>query len=187
MEIRAKKRYNYYGTSMDETTFTEIVQATKPIVLSAIRKTLPARFHHAIDDIVQETYLRAYRGLKKNRFRGDSAISTWLYTIARNETLRMIKTLARHEKNSRLAVPPAEPESAHAQVERESGLALLGNVIGSLPIKYRAVYELAARGMSDGEIAEHLSLSRGTVKSRKFRGRGIIEKLMRKGGYHGND
>lgn len=172
---------------MDESTFTEIVHATKPIVLSAIRKTLPGRFHHAIDDIVQETYLRAYRGLVKNRFRGDSAMSTWLYTIARNETLRMVKSLTRHEKNSRLADPPREAESVHAQVVRETGLSLLGDVIGSLPVKYRAVYELAARGMSDGEIAEKLSLSRGTVKSRKFRGRDMIEKLMRKGGYHGND
>ncbi len=171
--------------AMDEKTFTEIVHSTKGVVLSAIRKHLPERYHHAIDDIAQETYLRAYRGLKKNGFRGDSAISTWLYTIARNETLRMTHKLARHEEKTE-----ALAEYRHAaqpDTRRDDDPELLGVVIATLPVKYRAVYELAALGMSDGEISERLSLSRGTVKSRKARGREMLAKLLRKGGYIGHE
>ncbi len=61
---------------MTETEFARIVHATKAVVLSAVEKHLAGRFYHAIDDVVQETYLRAYRSLTSDKFRGDSAIST---------------------------------------------------------------------------------------------------------------
>src|SRR5271157_5838929 len=83
---------------MTEKEFADIVGSTKKIVLSAIEKHLSARFYHAIDDIAQESYLRAYRSIIKNKFRGDSKIETWLYAIARNEALRMNDRLAREEE-----------------------------------------------------------------------------------------
>lgn len=74
---------------MDQKEFTELIDSTKHIVLSAIKKNLFDEFHDSIDDVVQETYFRAYKSLSANKFRGDSSVSTWLYTIARNESLRM--------------------------------------------------------------------------------------------------
>jgi RNA polymerase sigma-70 factor (ECF subfamily) len=50
---------------MTNSDFTEIVNSTKSIVLSAIEKNLAERFFHSIDDVVQETYLRAYKALVK--------------------------------------------------------------------------------------------------------------------------
>ena len=83
---------------MTEQEFIKIVDETQGLVLSAIEKNLPERFYHAIDDIAQETYFRAYKSLKKNKFKGKSTVQTWVYTIARNETLRMYKKLDREEK-----------------------------------------------------------------------------------------
>ena len=54
---------------MTETVFAEIIKETKGVVLSAIEKTLFNRFYHAIDDVAQETYLRAYKSLDRNQFR----------------------------------------------------------------------------------------------------------------------
>ncbi len=83
---------------MNDKIFTSIVEQTKGIVLSAIKKYLFERYYHAIDDVVQETYLRAYKSLMNNKFQGRSKTGTWLYIIAKNESLRMNHKLQREEK-----------------------------------------------------------------------------------------
>ena len=83
--------------SFNAQEFTALIAETKHIVLAAVRDNLYTRYSFAIDDIVQETYLRAYRGLTKNQFRAEAKFSTWLYTIARNETYRMNQKLRRQE------------------------------------------------------------------------------------------
>ncbi|HEY1405165.1 MAG TPA: hypothetical protein VF857_01020, partial [Spirochaetota bacterium] len=67
---------------MDDKEFAIIVRKTKKVVLSSIGRHLPARFSHAIDDIAQESYIRAYRSLVKGAFRNESSLETWLYAIA---------------------------------------------------------------------------------------------------------
>ena len=74
---------------VSEEQFAAIVNETKGIVLAAVRSHLFEHYAHAIDDVVQETYLRAYKSLVKDKFQNKSKISTWLYAIARNESLRM--------------------------------------------------------------------------------------------------
>src|SRR6185295_731328 len=99
---------------MTEEEFSTIVDNTKAIVLSAVEKNLFARFYHAIDDVVQETYLRGFRGLQKKQFEGRSALSTWLYAIARNESLRMNEKLMREERKTeklQLQLPESRPDS----------------------------------------------------------------------------
>jgi DNA-directed RNA polymerase specialized sigma24 family protein len=59
---------------MTEREFADIVGRTKKVVLSAIEKNLASRFYHSIDDVVQETYLRAYSSLTKGKFRGESSL-----------------------------------------------------------------------------------------------------------------
>jgi hypothetical protein len=58
---------------MNEREFAKIVAETKGIVLSAIEKHLDFRFSHAIDDVVQESYLRAKKSLVKGAFTEESA------------------------------------------------------------------------------------------------------------------
>lgn len=45
--------------------------------------------HNDTDDVLQNTFIKAWRGI--DNFKGDSALSTWLFTIARNEALTFIK------------------------------------------------------------------------------------------------
>jgi len=105
---------------MNEKDFSLIVNRTKKVVLSAVREHLPSRFHHAIDDIVQETYLRGYRSLVKGGFRNESALETWLFAIARNETFRASARLLREEQKAEKA---AGAEMMHVdESEKEAGL-----------------------------------------------------------------
>ena len=94
------KVYGQIIIQMTEEEFAAIVGRTKKIVLSAVRKHLAARFSYVIDDVAQETYLRGYRHLAGSWFRNESSIESWLYAIARNESLRMNKKLVREEEKA---------------------------------------------------------------------------------------
>lgn len=167
---------------MNEKEFAGIVKSTKSIVLSAIKKHMPAQYFHSIDDVVQETYLRAYKSLIKNSFRGDSSVETWLYTIARNESLRMTKKLNREEiKQKRKAEKMDELAMQNESDGREtiSGLKIdMERVLNTMPEKYKSVMKLLSLGFSEKQIAHDLSLKSGTVKSRIFRGKALLRKII---------
>ncbi len=168
---------------MTETEFTEIVEATKGTVLSAVERHLFTRFYHAIDDVVQETYIRAYRNLSSGKFRGDSTVHSWLYTIARNESLRMNRKLSREEEKFTKSLEHSATGKGTADIDFDETIYVLHESIAKLPDTYRTVLELAARGFSEKEIALKLSLKQGTVKSRASRGREMLQKLLPEGNY----
>jgi len=163
---------------MTDREFAEIINSTKGIVLSAIGKNLNGNYAHAIDDVVQETYLRAYRSLVKKKFKGDSSLNTWLYSIAKNESRRMNMRLSREEdkfdkKVEHIELFPREQETFNHEIYdlRES--------IAALPQKYRSVLELVARGFSVQDISKKLNIRAGTVKSRTSRGKDMLQKILR--------
>lgn len=168
---------------MNEREFAEIVKRTKRTVLSAIEKNMSPQFYHAIDDVAQETYIRAYNGLVKNSFRGDSAIETWLYTIARNESLRMNQKLTREEEKARKIsestklIQFQKPDSGDSDY-------LLGHLT-LLPEKYRSVLTLSSQGFNINDISKKLGIRPGTVKSRASRGKKIIHENIRRENHEG--
>lgn len=162
---------------MTDKEFSEIINSTKGVVLSAIEKNLSGRFYHAIDDIVQETYIRAYNSLIKEKFRGESKLETWLYTIARNEAIRMGKRLEREEKKFRRSLEETDifnredPGMINEEIEE------LYEKIQALPETYREAMELVSGGFTEKEIAAKLNIKKGTVKSRISRGKEMLIKL----------
>ena len=168
---------------MNEREFAEIVKSTKKIVLSAIEKNMYSRFYHAVDDVAQETYIRAYRGLEKNSFRGDSSLDTWLYKIAKNESLRMNRKLSREEeKAKKIRENRAIEESAKPDPEDR---AYLLDHLMLLPEKYRSVLTLASNGFNINDISRKLGIRPGTVKSRASRGKKIIHENIRRDNHEG--
>ncbi len=166
---------------MNDKEFSGIVNSTKAVVLSAIKKNLAEQYYHSIDDVVQETYLRAYRSLIKNAFRGDSSMGTWLYSIARNESLRMMKKLNREEiKLKKKAEKIAESiEEASLRESNDDNIKRidLDRIINALPEKYSSVMRLISLGFSEKQIAGELSLKKGTVKSRVSRAKSIMQRI----------
>ena len=161
---------------MNEREFAEIVGRTKKTVLSAIEKNLASRFYHSIDDVVQETYLRAYGSLIKGKFRGESSLETWLYSIARNESLRMNEKMMREERKEKRLM---ESEMAE-EVPSDDGISLLHENITNLPEKYGSVLNLVSQGFSINQISDRLGINTGTVKSRISRGKKIIQDSVRR-------
>jgi RNA polymerase sigma-70 factor, ECF subfamily len=163
---------------LDEKEFAAIVKRTKGVVLSAVREHLPFRFGYVIDDISQETYFRAYKSLEKNGFRNESSIETWLYVIARNETLRAVSRLVREERKAEKA---AESIKDSAPAEDTVDTEMLSDLIAKLSDSHRNVFRLLAAGKSEKEISGELGIPRGTVKSRISRGRIELRRLREEG------
>jgi len=168
---------------MNEKEFAEVVKNTKRTVLSAIGKNMAPRFYHAIDDVAQETYIRAYRALEKNSFKGDSSIETWLYTIAKNESIRMNKKLLRLEEKSKKALA-AFNEMNRMENEDYSpdseNMEYIHEHISLLPEKYRDILTLSSKGFNINDISQRLGIPLGTVKSRSSRGKKMVLENIRR-------
>lgn len=159
---------------MTQKEFATIVGQTKAVVLQAVRKHLAAQFYDEIDDVVQETYIRAYRSLVAGKFKEESSLETWLYRIAANEAKRMTQKMLREEnKRKRLShsIDINTPEVHYTDLS-------LKHVIEKLPEKYKDVLKLKALGHDENEIAGTLGIPKGTVKSRLSRSKLILYKLL---------
>src|SRR3954470_15679882 len=133
-------------------------------------------------DVVQETYLRAWKGLKG--FRGDAQFTTWLYRITANTAYTTVKRRRRHRVDSLDAVLEepvetrieAQPEESAAQ---SATLARLAGALEHLPPKLRVLVVLKdVYGLSHEEIADELGFSFSAAKVLLPRGRKRLRDLL---------
>ena len=124
-------------------------------------------------DVVQEAYLRAYRGLR--RFRGDASFTTWLYRITANCAATHLgkRSRHRHEDLDDLDVPDARPDIDPE--ERAEATLLRGRVaaaLESLPPRLRAVVVLRdVYDLPHDAIAAELGITEAAAKVRLHRAR----------------
>jgi RNA polymerase sigma-70 factor (ECF subfamily) len=125
-------------------------------------------------DVVQETYLRAYRGLA--RFRGDAKFSTWLYRITANCASTHLDRRRRHrheELTDDLAV--GDPVAAHDPEHRAEQAMVrdrLQVALRALPPRLRAVVVLRdVYDLPHEAIAAELGISESAAKVRLHRAR----------------
>jgi RNA polymerase sigma-70 factor, ECF subfamily len=142
------------------------------------------------EDAAQEAFIRAYRGLQQ--FRCESAFYTWLYRIASNCARNLLKARSRDLINSTVELPDdqnaADPPARLQDLETPEELTLTDEIRGmvsatleKLSEAHRAVITLREiDGLSYQEIASEMSIPVGTVRSRVFRARDIIDRQLRR-------
>jgi RNA polymerase sigma-70 factor (ECF subfamily) len=156
----------------DRMAFEEIVRATY-LDTYTLALRLTANEEDA-RDVVQEVYLRAWKGI--GRFRGDAQFGTWLYRITANAASTHITRRRRHRTEPLEAGPePTEERIAlqpEAATESAATLERLAAAVGELPPKLRAIVVLKdVYGLSHEAIAEELGISVSAAKVRLHRGR----------------
>src|ERR1700704_3822487 len=125
-------------------------------------------------DVVQESYLRAYRGLK--RFRGDAQFTTWLYRITANCASTHLGRRARHRHDELVDEGPyAGLDPDHDPQARTEGNAIrdrLNEALRELPPRLRAVVVLRdVYDLPHEAIAAELGISESAAKVRLHRAR----------------
>jgi RNA polymerase sigma-70 factor (ECF subfamily) len=143
------------------------------------------------EDLVQETFLRAFRSWEK--YTPGTQCKSWLFTICRNVFLRQRERGQRHdeivsENVDRSSGPfevvnPVWVKAVKADPEGEFFDSIVDEVvlghIQDLPEDYKTAVILSdLEGLSYQEIADMMDVPVGTVKSRLFRGRRILQKVL---------
>lgn len=134
-------------------------------------------------DIVQDTYLRAYRGLR--RFRGDSRFRTWLFRITVNCASSHTSRARRHRHDPLAATEgeahePVGPATDDTRAENLSLRADLEAALAALPPKLRAVVVLRdIYDLSHEAIAAELGISQAAAKVRLHRARQQLRLRLR--------
>ncbi len=133
------------------------------------------------EEVLQETYLRAYANLAQ--FEGRSSVATWLSRIAFHEALRH-KRRARRARTAEgfdldsLQMNDTSSEGVNPLV-REELRASLKNALDALPTSMRAIVTLRlVEGLSTRETAESLRLTQASVKVGLHRARRLLSDLI---------
>lgn len=150
----------------DLDAFEALVRRHQPAVYRVALRMLGADAD--AQDATQETFVRAWRGLR--RFRGDSAVSTWLYRIV---TRRCLDLIAARRPTRELEQAELYANDDPAQTaEQRARLRGVTRAIAGLPGEQRAALVLREfEGLSYEEIAEALHTTVAAVKGRIHRAR----------------
>jgi RNA polymerase sigma-70 factor (ECF subfamily) len=174
----------------DETAFSEMMDRYWGRIYGLVNQML--RNQQDAEEVTQDAFIRAHRGLVN--FRGDSAFSTWLYQIAtnlarnrywywfrrkRDKTISFDQPIGDEDGGTLAEIFPAEIESPDDIAVTQEFTDRISESMTRLGDKHREI--LVLRNVQDHsyeEIAQILSISVGTVKSRIARAREALRKEM---------
>lgn len=173
---------------MDDSTleFESIHDAFRPKIQRYLTRLVGAQ---EAEDLTQEVFCKVNLALKT--FRGECALSTWIYRIATNAAIDRIRTASfrRQAWTSSLddptvtegkVAPAEELPSLEQWLLREERHTCFGNFVEKLPANYRAVYVLCdLEELTNQQAAEVLGLSLEAVKIRLHRGRARLLQELR--------
>ncbi|HKQ20061.1 MAG TPA: sigma-70 family RNA polymerase sigma factor [Candidatus Eisenbacteria bacterium] len=159
----------------DERAFGNLVERYETKVYSLAMKML--RNPEDAEDVLQDTFLRAYRGIKS--FQGNSTFSTWIYRITANSALmrlrkKQLPTVSiddADERETPINIADWSPGPVEQLLTKETQKAM-DEAIEALPPEFKQVFILRdVEELSNAEVAEILDLSVAAVKSRLHRAR----------------
>ncbi len=165
----------------DETALEELIRLYEKKVY-----TLCCRMCGSAEDAeeaAQDTFLALWRGIE--RFRQESSLSTWIYRLASNACIDLLRRGKRSvtgtsldDEESFVSAADPSPQPQQEAEARELYRQLREGLL-ALPEDYRSILLLReAEGLSYAEISAATGLELGTVKSRISRGRMLLRNFL---------
>ena len=170
----------------DRAEFARLVEAYSGVIYRLAVKMLDDT--QDAEDVLQETFIKAYRHLPN--FDGRSSLSTWLYRIAANEALMMIRkrrnVTVSLDETTEVGDHEVEPVQIvdwccmpEAELVSSEARHTMQQAIDALPPTLRAVFVLRdIEGLSTQETGDVLNLSEAAVKTRLSRARMRLRELL---------
>lgn len=167
----------------EEAAFDEVVQSTQKLVFNAALNVVQNKLD--AEDITQDVYLKLYE--KIAGFKGESALSTWLYRITIRQALDYEKRKRRKKhggglmqvwiKDSENEI--VEPENPGISLDKKEQAGYLFAAIKKLPEPQRIAFTLQQlEGLKVGEIAEIMKRSGAGIESLLVRARINLRKYL---------
>jgi RNA polymerase sigma-70 factor (ECF subfamily) len=187
------------GLDAAEALFVERLRANEDAAYDELVRTYNASVFHVAyrmlgdsgeaADVVQEIFLKVFRNIL--RFRGDSALRTWIFRIALSEILNRLRWWKRRFRSMTMSIDEDREgqnhsvhlsdcrPSPHQALEAKEQEAAIQQALRRLSSDRRSILILRdIEGFSYVEIAEVLGISIGTVKSRLARARADMKKTL---------
>ena len=185
--VEAESRVRMNASAADDQADVERVLAGNVSAFEGIVRrwqtplvNLAYRFCHdrgRSEDMAQEAFLRAYRGL--GQWRKDAVFSTWLFALATNLYRSELRRIPAQTVLLEDIAEPSDTRASDGGLEDEDRDLTVRRAVGALPAKYReALILFYFHDMDVTTAARSLGLPEGTVKARLFRGREILRNKL---------
>ena len=171
----------------DHTAFRSLVEQYQSLVMRTCYRILGNR--EDAEDVAQEVFLKMYQ--KAKTFRGESQISTWLYRVAVNLSLNLLRkrkrvryldffTVSKNQpEGPAITLKSSEDNRPDRKLEKTEKSRILKKALDSLPEKQRVAMILHKfEGLSHREIADILQTSLSSVESLIHRAKGNLQKKL---------
>ena len=146
----------------DEDAFRELYDITHKKIYFYMYRLLKDR--ETAEDIMVETYTEVWRGAKN--FRGDSGVTTWIMSIARNLAMNHFKKVKTHDNIDDFPNLSIDPASNYERLDRNKALKKAMSVLSD---KHREILDMVFfHDMNYQEVSEVLDIPVSTVKTRAF-------------------
>jgi RNA polymerase sigma-70 factor (family 1) len=149
----------------DEQAFLQLFRHYSPLIRPFVRRITYSEVD--ADEIIQETFIRVW--LNRDQLPGIQNLRNWIFTVAGHESMRYMRKKLTYEKNldKSQKQQSQEPEPTPEQYTQLGEVSRIIRIaVEAMPPQRRLIYQLSReQGMKPAAIAQHLSLSVGTVKN----------------------
>ncbi len=159
----------------DDGALRELFDRHAPWIAARLRRAMPA---HAVEDVLQETFIAVWRGARG--YGGKGAPGAWIWGIGRNQAAMWARKNGRPEPALEAAwgTDPADAATSRADLER--AFASLGPEGGEQRELARLIF---VEDRSVADVAARLGIPEGTVKSRAYKIRRLLRAALVQGEY----
>jgi RNA polymerase sigma-70 factor (ECF subfamily) len=168
----------------DREAFRKLFEENKNLIFSlAYRYT---KNMEDAEDILQDTFIKAYHSLHTFHLQNNSTFSSWIYRICINCSIDFLRKNKKRKQSSDQNIEIQEVPSSHFSTDPESPRKLtdvqekLNQVLEKLSTRQRMIFILKHyQEMGTKEIAEYMNCSEGSVKKQLFRAVSIVKENFR--------